>query len=192
MFHLRTSLRTIKPQKRTTPLLRRADALLHWVSDEIAIGGRLFLDTTVYLDILHGRTTEPVDQLLRYRICHHSAVCLAELTHVFGRLDPANPSTKAALHTVRDIIETIPEHRLHAPDTITWSNAGMLAGEFVRLHAIPKGAGQERKALNDALIYLQARSLGASVLTGNVADFDYLNQLVPSGRVVFYRDRNAA
>jgi len=35
--------------------------------------------------------------------------------------------------------------------------AGMLAGEVVRFAGAPKGAGDERKFLNDALIYLQAR-----------------------------------
>ncbi|MER9581181.1 hypothetical protein [Mesorhizobium sp. M0276] len=29
--------------------------------------------------------------------------------------------------------------------------------------------------------------LSATVLTGNVQDFDYLNQFVPSVRVIFYR-----
>ncbi len=46
------------------------------------------LDTSVYLDVLQARTPDAVDDLLRYRVCYHSAVCLAELTHVFGRLDP--------------------------------------------------------------------------------------------------------
>ena len=40
---------------------------------------------------------------------------------------------------------------------------------------------------NDALIYLQARKLGCTVLTGNLKDFDCLNQLVPEGRVLLYR-----
>jgi hypothetical protein len=40
--------------------------------------------------------------------------------------------------------------------------------------------------LNDSLIYLQARKVGAAILTRNVRDFDLLEQLVPSGTVVFY------
>jgi hypothetical protein len=89
--------------------------------------------------------------------------------------------------TVRSLIEDIPRHRLQAPDTAMWGEAGMLAGELVRLSGAPKGAGHERKYLNDALIYLQARGIGARVLTGNVGDFDFLNQLVPGVPIILYR-----
>jgi predicted nucleic acid-binding protein len=186
-FDLQQALRTLKPQKRTERLERRSDSELRWAFEEPSIGGALLLDTSVYLDVLQGRSPEAVDELLVFRVCHHSAVCLAELTHVFGRLDPAHVSTKAVLRTVRETIEDIPEHRLHAPEPTTWGQAGMLAGELVRLSGLPKGQGHERKFLNDALIYLQARLLGASVLTGNIRDFDYLNQLVPIVRIILYR-----
>lgn len=95
----------------------------------------MILDTSVYLDVLQARTPDAVDELLTYRVCYHSAVCLAELTHVFGRLDPAHPSTSGVLQTVRDVIEDIPLHRLQAPDSATWGEAGMLAGELFRLSA---------------------------------------------------------
>ena len=121
-----------------------------------------------------------------YVIIPRSA-CLAELTHVFGRLDPLHPSTRTVLRTIRDTIEDIPDHRLHAPPSSVWGEAGMLAGELIHLSAASGGAAHERRLLNDALLYLQARLLGASVLTGNVKDFDYLNRLVPSGRMVLYR-----
>jgi predicted nucleic acid-binding protein len=41
--------------------------------------------------------------------------------------------------------------------------------------------------LNDALIFATGRKFGHTVLTRNVADFDFLHQLDPSGRVLFYR-----
>jgi len=134
-----------------------------------------------------ARTPDAVDELLTYRVCYHSAVCVAELTHVFGRLDPTHPSTSGVLQTVREVIEDIPPHHLQAPDSATWGEAGMLAGELFRLSGAPKGAGHERKYLNDALIYLQARGIGASVVTGNVGDFDFLNQLVPGVPIILYR-----
>ena len=180
-------MRRLKPHKRLERLTRRADSGLAWASDQPLIGSPLILDTCVYLDVLQGRTPEAVDELLTYRVCHHSAVCLAELTHVFGRLDPAHPSTIAVLQTIRGVIEDIPRHRLQAPETAMWGEAGILAGELFRLSGAPKGAGHERKYLNDALIYLQARSIGAGVLTGNVADFDFLNQLGPGVPVILYR-----
>ena len=61
-------------------------------------------------------------------------------------------------------IDDIPRHRLFAPDTDLWGKAGMLAGKALRLGRIPPGQGQERKLLNDSLIYLQARKVGAAVL----------------------------
>ncbi len=63
----------------------------------------------------------------------------------------------------------------------------MLAGLLFRLSNLPKGEGHERRFVNDAMVFLQARLLGASVLTGNVRDFDFLSQIIPTGRVILYR-----
>jgi hypothetical protein len=41
--------------------------------------------------------------------------------------------------------------------------------------------------LNDATLYLQAIEQGQIVLTRNVREFDWFDQLVPSGRMLFYR-----
>jgi len=66
-----------------------------------------------------------------------------------------------------------------------WGAAGILAGMLFRLGSFR--AGDEQKCLNDALVYLQARALGCPVITRNVKDFDFLNQLVPDGRILLYR-----
>ncbi|WP_179040244.1 type II toxin-antitoxin system VapC family toxin [Rhizobium leguminosarum] len=186
-FDLSETLRSLKSQKHIGTLERRPDEDLPWVADEPAIGGPLFLDTSVYLDVLQGRSPVEVDRLITYRQCHHSAVCLSELTHAFGRLDPKHASTKAVLETVAATIEDIPEHRLHAPEAAIWGHAGVLAGLLFRLSNLPKGEGHERRFVNDAMVFLQARQLGASVLTGNVRDFDFLSQIIPTGRVILYR-----
>ena len=150
------------------------------------------LDTTVYIDLLQGTTPSEVDRLLRLRTCNHSAVSLAELTHAFGRLDPAHPETKATLRELRETItEDIPPHRLQAPENDIWGAAGILAGLAFRLRRLPKNQGHERKILHDALLYLQARKLGCTVLTRNIGDFDLLNQLVPSGQILLYRQDSA-
>ncbi|MBA4097247.1 MAG: hypothetical protein C0484_10830 [Rhodospirillum sp.] len=160
---------------------------MRWADDEPKAGLPLLIDTTVYLDTLQGRTSAAVDDLLRYRSIFHSAVCLAELTHAFGRLDPAHAATRKALAALAGAIDDIPRHRLFAPDTDLWGKAGMLTGKALRLGRIPPGQGQERRLLNDSLIHLQARKVGAAILTRNVRDFDLLEQLVPSGAVIFYR-----
>jgi hypothetical protein len=186
-FDLGGTLRSLKPQRYSGTLKRRADEDLPWVADEPAIGGALFLDTTVYLDVLQGRSPNEVDRLLSYRLCHHSLVCLSELTHIFGRLDPKHASTKAVLETLEATVEDVPQHRLHAPDAAVWGQAGVLAGLLFRLSNLPKGEGHERRFVNDALVFLQARQLGASVLTGNVRDYDFLTQILPTGRIILYR-----
>ena len=186
-FDLSETLRSLKPQKRTGTLERRVDEDLPWVADEPAIGGPLFLDTSVYLDVLQGRSPAEVDRLLTYRLCHHSSVCLSELTHACGRLDPKHHSTKAVLETVEATVDDIPAHRLHAPEAAIWGQAGVLVGLLFRWSNLPKGEGHERRFVNDALVFLQARQLGASVLTGNVRDFDFLTQILPTGRIILYR-----
>jgi hypothetical protein len=102
-------------------------------------------------------------------------------------LDPAHSGTRKALAALGGAIDDIPRHRLFAPDTDLWGKAGMLAGKALRLGRFPPGQGRERRLLNDSLIYLQARKVGAAILTRNVQDFDLLEQLVPSGTVIFYR-----
>ena len=183
---LQKAEREVKPQARGA-LKARPAAELRWTESEAKAGLPLLIDTTVYLDTLQGRTSAAVDDLLRYRSIFHSAVCLAELAHAFGRLDPAHSATKKALAALAGAIDDIPRHRLFAPDTDLWGKAGMLAGKALRLGRIP---GQERKLLNDSLIYLQARKVGAAILTRNVRDFDLLEQLVPSGAVVVYRQKS--
>ena len=83
------------------------------------------------------------------------------------------------------MIAGIRPHRLAEPGSSVWGMANILAGLVFRLGCYQKG--QERKLLNDALMYLQALEFGQVVLTRNIADFDRLNQLVPEGRVLFYR-----
>jgi hypothetical protein len=190
-FDLGRSERAIMPQQAGRPLTPRAERELRWAENEPKTGAPLLIDTTVYLDTLQGRTSAAVDDLLRYRSIFHSAVCLAELTHAFGRLDPAHPSTKRALAAITGAIEDIPRHRLFAPDLDTWGKAGVLAGKALRLGRITPDQGQERKLLNDSLLFLQARKVGAAILTRNQHDFDVLEQLVPGGVVVFYREERA-
>jgi hypothetical protein len=74
-----------------------------------------------------------------------------------------------------------------SPDASIWGQAGVLAGLLFRLSNLPKDEGHGRRFINDSLVFLQARQLGASVLTGNVRDFDFLNRVVPTGRIILYR-----
>lgn len=184
-FDLDVTLRWLKPTRKTRPLRRRSDEKLDWVGAAPLMGAPVLLDTTVYVDVLQGRSPESLDAFVSVRTCNHSSVCLSELMHAFGRLKPDDPRTGKALKAIGETVRDIPAHRLVAPDAVTWAEAGVLGGLLFRLgcHA----AGAERKCLNDALIYLQGRRNGWPVVTANIGDFDFLNQLVPDGRVLLYR-----
>jgi predicted nucleic acid-binding protein len=183
-FDLDRSLRRLRPQaRRHLPDGDRSQAV--FADAAAAAGPPLLLDTTVYIDTLQGRAPADVDRLLRCRVVQHSAVCLAELTHVFGRLDPAHRSTRPALAAVADALRAIPPHRLAAPGPRVWGEAGILAGLAFRLGGYQRG--QERALLNDALVLLQARKQGCALLTANIADHDRLRRLAHGSLVVFYQ-----
>jgi predicted nucleic acid-binding protein len=184
-FDLDAALRWLKPQRKRRALSRRPDDKLAWVDDMPAVGASVLLDTTVYIDTLQGRSPATLDAFITLRTCNHSAVCLSELAHTLGRLSPEDPRTAGTLKVIGQTVRDIPAHRLTSPDAETWGAAGILAGLLFRLGAYPSGA--ERRCLNDALIYLQGRKLGWPIVTGNITDFDFLNQLVPDGRILLYR-----
>jgi predicted nucleic acid-binding protein len=144
------------------------------------------LDSTVYIDTLQGRSPPEVDALLRRSLSHHSAVAVGELTQAFGRLDPKDPRTRGALDKLATALSSIPPRRLEAPSVRAFAEAGMLAGLGARLGAAETGPA----LLNDALLLLQARETGRTLLTRNLRDFDVLQQLVPDAQVAFYRRRD--
>lgn len=154
------------------------------VSVPVAAGSPLLLDTCVYIDVLQGRTSPIVDDLLQVRIVNHSAVCVAEMTHLFGRLDPAHAGTKGVLDEIRRTIDDIPSHRLSAPSDTAMAEAGMLAGLVSRLLDLDRS--RWTLLLNDAMLYLQALESGCTVLTRNVREFDCFDQLLPASRILLY------
>lgn len=185
-FDISALLRRLKPDQRTSGVRRRADADLAFAdADQVPEGARLLLDTCVYLDVARGRMPAPVKPLLVRRLLHHSSVCLAELAYGLGALDPADPRSAPSGAVIRDILVRIQEQpRIVIPDDETWVAAGLLAGVLARLQGY--GREERRKALAD-LVFLSAAKAGLIVLTANLAEFDLLQQVVPEGRVVFYR-----
>ena len=83
------------------------------------------------------------------------------------------------------IVRSMPPHRVIAPDGDVLGRAALLSGILCRL----QGYADDRKlrALQDCALFLQAQKLGFTVLTANIGDFDPLLQLLPAGRVLFYR-----
>lgn len=182
-FERKASLRRIKPQRSHDALRRREDRDLPFVTGMAIAGRELLLDTSVYIDVLQGRTPSELDRLLETRIVNHSTVALAELTHPLGALDPAHPRTEKVLKALGQTIDDIPPHRLNAPSTRVCGEAGMLAGMVARLSGQPGSVA----LLNDALLFLQAAESGCDLVTGNVRDFDWFDQLLPGGGLILYR-----
>jgi predicted nucleic acid-binding protein len=182
-FDLKRSLRRLKPTRRTARLDRRPDTALPFISEKATGGPELLLDTCVYIDILQHRAPVGVKTLLAARLCNHSGIALAELTHLFGRLDPQDHRTRSVTSEISGMILDIPDHRLTAPSTHVLGEAGILAGLAARLTGTEPGPA----LLNDAVIYLQALDQGQTVVTRNVREFDWFDQLLPSGRLLLYR-----
>lgn len=166
-------------------LARREDDELPFVSDRADSGQELLLDTCVYIDGLQGRAPEVVADLLDIRVSNHSTVAIQELMHTVGVLDPKHAGTKGAVLQIGVTITDMKPHRIFAPDPDVLGRSALLSGMLCRLQGYEKDA--RLRALHDCVLFLQAQKMGFTVLTANVSDFDYLLQLIPSGRALFYR-----
>jgi hypothetical protein len=166
-------------------LARRLDAALPFANIAELAGQPLLLDTCVYIDQMQDRAPALVEQLIDTRQVNHSVVAVQELMHTIGVLDPDDPRTATVVNAVTGQIQAMPEHRMFTPDAEVLGRAALLAGILSRLQGYARDA--RFKALQDCVLFLQAQKLGFAVLTANLAEFDFLLQLVPAGRVLFYR-----
>jgi predicted nucleic acid-binding protein len=181
---IRSILRRLKPEKRRDTLKRRSLAALPFVERASDLPRVLLYDTTVYVDILQGRFPKAGELAIRAADAWHSTVTEAELSAPCGFLQPNHPETVRALRQITAVIERRPAHRTIAPDREIWLHAGILSGVLARLQGY--GRADRRRVLNDALIFGTARKHGMAVLTRNTDDFDFLQQLDPTGHVIFY------
>ena len=177
------TLRHLKPQRQR--LKPRAESELAFLGRSPDKPRSLLYDTTVYVDILQGRFPVTGETMLRAADAWHSAVAENELASTCALLDPAHSDSRAVIKEIASLIDRMPAHRTIAPDRDMWRSAGILTGTIARLQGISKT--DRRRILNDALIFATARKLGHTVLTRDIADFDFLQQLDPAGRVLFYR-----
>jgi hypothetical protein len=149
-----------------------------------AAGSAFLLDSCVYLDAMRGRLPDAVERSLVTCIANHSALCLGELTQLFGRLDPSHPTTPSVLAEIAGTLSDIPAHRVARPSRRAFGEAGMPAGLIDR---VTHEAQDNGARFNDCILYLQAIENGWTLLTRNIRDFDLLDQLLPASRLLFYR-----
>ncbi len=166
-------------------LARRRDNQLPFIDANAIAGQGLLLDTCVYIDQMQGRAPRMLEDLVAQRQVNHSIVAIQELMHTVGVLRPSDGRTAGVVAEIGRQVKAMPPHRIFAPDTEVLGRAALLSGILCRLQGYQKDA--KLRALQDCLLFLQAQKLGLVVLTANVNDFDILLQLLPRGRVLFYR-----
>jgi predicted nucleic acid-binding protein len=157
---------------------------LAFVEGALTAGDQLLLDTGVYIHQLKGKTPASLDDLVRLRLVNHSVVAVQEMLHTVGVLDPADPRTGGTVEAIMEVLDGIPSHRLHTPTQDVLAEAAVHAGILCRRQGYAKD--RRMKALHDCVLFFQARHLGCTLLTANVVDFDFLQQVRPEGRVLFY------
>lgn len=167
------------------PLSRRPDSDLPFVEGTVAASPPLLLDTGVYIHQIQAQAPAAVEDLISKSSVNHSTVAVQELMHTVGVLDPKHNGTSAVISSIQSLISAMPDHRVFAPDADVLGRAAILSGMLCRLQGYAKD--DRHKAHQDCVLFLQAQKLGFTVLTANLTEFDYLLQLIPSGRVLFYR-----
>jgi hypothetical protein len=172
------------PQK---TLARRRDKELPFVNANRIAGQGLLLDTCVYIDQMQDRSPQVLDDLIAQRQVNHSTVAIQELMHTVGVLSPSDARTSGVIAAIGRQIKAMPPHRVFAPDAEMLGRAALLSGILCRLQGY--GTDGKLRALQDCALFLQAQRLGLVVLTANVSDYDILLQLMPAGRVLFYRTK---
>ena len=166
-------------------LTRRPDSHLPFVGAAASPGSPLLLDTGVYIHQTQGRAPTVVEDLIGLRQVNHSTVAIQELMHTVGVLKPSDARTPAAISSIETQISAMPDHRILSPDADVLGRAAILSGMLCRLQGYAKD--DRHRAHQDCVLFLQAQKLGFTVLTANIVEFDYLLQLIPGGRVLFYR-----
>ena len=182
-------LRRLKPEKRLDSLAHREVNDLPFFHLASSIPEKLLYDSTVYIDNLNKKYPVTSEGVVRASQIWHSSVTEAELLHASGRLDPRHPATAKAIARITQTLRNRPPYRTIVPDQQIWQEAGVLTGLITRIRKQEDGI-QQRRLMNDALIFFSALKYGCTVLTRNLSDFDAMQQLVPQGRVLFYEVRS--
>ncbi|RUX09669.1 DNA-binding protein [Mesorhizobium sp. M8A.F.Ca.ET.059.01.1.1] len=184
-FDVEAALRSLRGFP-TRALARRTDDKLPFVNEGELGGQALLLDTCVYIDRLQGKAPVLVQQIMDARHNNHSAICIQELAHTLGVLKPDDPRTAIVHQAISEVLRSMPGHRILTPDADVLGRAAVLNGVLCRLQGYQKGQSRLR-CLHDCTLYLQASKSGLVLLTRNIADYDFCGQLVPGGKVLFYR-----
>jgi predicted nucleic acid-binding protein len=138
----------------------------------LSLGAKVVLDTNVFVDYLRaGMYAEWVLGPAWGRIRFLSSVVLLEL-----RLGADSHRRRRAVDRIH---EAFPMTRQISPSSLSFDRAGRL---FPLLHG--KRSGDRLGPMNDLLIALTAREIGATVVTRNLREFSRITTAVPGLSVI--------
>ena len=130
----------------------------------ISVSGKVLLDTNVFIDYLRvGLHAEWVAGQVGNIVRFLSSIVLLEL-----RL---GANTLRRVRAVDRLQHAFPKERLIAPSPQLFDDAGRL---FRILYGDGIGIIDRLGPLNDLLIALTARQIGATVVTGNIREFRHI------------------
>jgi len=140
----------------------------------LPVGRKVLLDTNVFIDYLRAELHAAwvfggQENVVRFV----SAVVLMEL-----HLGATTPKREKA---VARVTAAFPTNRVIAPAAHLFPQAGRL---FRRLYGERLGEPDRLGPMNDLLIALTAREIGATVVTGNVAEFNRIAGELPGLQVL--------
>ena len=140
----------------------------------LPVAGKVLLDTNVFIGYLRaGLHAEWVFGQVAHTIRFLSAIVLMEL-----RFGADTPRRKRAVDGIQ---RAFPSGRIIAPTSLVFEQAGRM---FRSLHGDSVGLHDRLGPLNDLLIALTARQIGATVVTNNLDEFRRIAARVPGLRIV--------
>jgi predicted nucleic acid-binding protein len=139
----------------------------------LSVTGKVLFDTNVFIDYLRADLYADwifggVNNIIRFL----SSVVLMELR--------IGADTVRRQRAVDRIEAAFPASRLIAPLPLLFGQAGRL---FRTLHGDGSGLDDRLGPVNDLLIALTARQIGATVLTSNVEEFRQIGRHLPGLRI---------
>jgi len=135
----------------------------------LPVSGKVILDTNVFIDYLRSDLhTEWVFGQVGNTIRFLSSIVLMEL-----RLGADTPQRKRAVDKIK---AAFPKERVIAPAFLLFDQAGQL---FQTLYGDGSGFTDRLGPINDLLIALTARHIGATVITRNIAEFGRIREHLP-------------